>query len=67
VIVNPQSSGTIYAATSTGVMTSADGGESWMPVAGSPNFATILTFDPQNPNALYAGGGAGLFVITFGS
>jgi photosystem II stability/assembly factor-like uncharacterized protein len=67
VIVNPQSSGTIYAATSTGVMTSADGGESWMPVAGSPNFATILTFDPQNPNTLYAGGGAGLFVITLGS
>ncbi|HYL36035.1 MAG TPA: hypothetical protein VEV17_09000 [Bryobacteraceae bacterium] len=67
VIVSPQNSGTLYAGTDAGVMTSADGGQSWMPVPGSPTFTSVLALDPQNPNTLYAGGAAGLFAITFGS
>ena len=64
-IVSPQDSSVVFAATDTGVLASTDGGGSWTPIPGSPSFTQVLAFDPQDPNTLYAGGQGGLFAITF--
>lgn len=60
--INPQSSSTLYVATTVGVFKSTNGGASWTAsssgipagVGGSVNIQT-LAIDPLNPNNLYAG------------
>jgi hypothetical protein len=65
VLMDPQDSMNIYAATDAGVMRSTDGGESWMLIRGSPAFSRVLAFDSQHAGTVYAGGLGGLFSIPF--
>jgi hypothetical protein len=45
---------------------SMDGGATWnaLPTAGLSSGVSVLAFDPQNPNHLFAGTGGGVFEIT---
>jgi hypothetical protein len=63
--------GTVYATATgsqSGLFRSQDGGVTWnvLPTNGLPGGggASVLAFDPQNPNHLFAGTGAGVFEIT---
>ena len=70
--VGPQ--GTLYAQAEAGLLRSMDGGASWnaLPTAGPSSVVSVLAFDPQNPNHLFAGTGGygafggGVFEITLG-
>jgi hypothetical protein len=57
--------GTIYAGTPAGVSRSLDHGATWIPLptAGLISGIGVLAFDPQNPNHLFTGTGAGVFEI----
>ena len=58
--------GTLYAVTPVGFARSKDGGATWnaLPTAGLISGIGVLAFDPQNPNHLFTGTGAGVFEIT---
>lgn len=63
--VGPQ--GTLYARATAGLLKSMDGGATWhaLPTAGLSSGVSVLAFDPQNPNHLFAGtGGGGVLEIT---
>ena len=62
-VIDPLTSGTLYAGTYYGVFKSVDGGVSWNAVnTGLTNdFITALAIDPQMPATLYAGTGVGVF------
>jgi photosystem II stability/assembly factor-like uncharacterized protein len=65
--VGPQ--GTLYAGATAGLVRSMDGGATWnaLPTAGLSSGVSVLAFDPQNPNHLFAGtSGGGVFEITLG-
>jgi hypothetical protein len=48
----------VFAATTGGVSRSMDGGKSWSPTFSQP--VQKITFDPENPNVLYATGPTGV-------
>ena len=53
--VDPQNSGTVYAANGAGLFKSADEGMTWTGVnPGPPCCVLTLVIDPQNPTTLYA-------------
>ena len=59
--------GTLYARATAGLVRSMDGGATWnpLPTAGLSSVVSVLAFDPQNPNHLFAGtSGGGVFEIT---
>ena len=58
--------GTLYAVTPVGFARSKDSGATWnaLPTAGLISGIGVLAFDPQNPNHLFTGTGAGVFEIT---
>jgi photosystem II stability/assembly factor-like uncharacterized protein len=57
---DPQSLGTVYAATGAGLFRSADGGASWGAVnPGPPCCISTLVFDPQSDGTIYASTRAG--------
>jgi hypothetical protein len=58
--------GTIYVRALVGLVRSQNGGTDWnlLPTAGLPSPVHVLGIDPQNPNHLFAGTGAGVFEIT---
>ena len=63
--VDPQ--GRLYAGATAGLVRSIDGGATWhaLPTAGLSPVVSVLAFDPQNPNHLFAGtAGGGVFEIT---
>jgi uncharacterized protein (TIGR03437 family) len=63
-LVHPTRPQTLYAAgVAGGVWRSENGGASWSPLNDFlPNLAvSVLVFEPQNPNVLYAGTGEGVF------
>jgi photosystem II stability/assembly factor-like uncharacterized protein len=71
-LVGIDQNGTVYATATgsqSGLFRSQDGGVTWnvLPTNGLPGGggASVLAFDPQNPNRLFAGTGAGVFEITF--
>ena len=64
IAVNPQDSNIVYAATDNEVLRTTDGGENWTSMAGGPGRVHMLTFDPEDPNTIYAAGGAGLIEMT---
>ena len=55
-VIDPQNTGTVYAATGNGVFKTTDGGTSWSQAsAGLPGpFVVTLVIDPQNTSTLYA-------------
>jgi hypothetical protein len=53
----------IYAGTDTGLMMSADSGESWASVASNIGPTQLLVVNPKDQTILYAGGPGGLFEI----
>jgi photosystem II stability/assembly factor-like uncharacterized protein len=68
--IDPQNSGTVYAASQYGVFKTTDGGAHWNAIAGPtgcvhtaycPQSLASLAFDPQNPGTLYASQGGGVF------
>lgn len=61
--VSPKNPGTLYAGTSLGVITSTDGGESWLSLASDIGLIRFLVIDPKHENTLYASGSGGLFRI----
>jgi hypothetical protein len=65
VLVDPQNSSSVYAATDAGIMGSSDGGESWMLIPGSPAFTRVLALDSHSPGILYGGGLGGFFSVPF--
>src|SRR5260370_1344160 len=58
IAIEPQNSGTVYAATGAGLFKSADSGASWSAVkSGLENYPfSALAIDPQNPDTIYAAG-----------
>jgi photosystem II stability/assembly factor-like uncharacterized protein len=58
--------GTLYAGTPAGIARSPDRGATWnvLPTAGLLSGIGVLAFDPQDPNHLFTGTGAGVFEIT---
>ena len=67
IVVNPAKPLTIDAATDAGVMTSTDGGGSWVPLNSNIGAIHFLLVDPKNQSTLYAGGPGGLFQISTSS
>ena len=59
--IEPRSD-TLYAALSGGLFRSTDGGATWIP---SGTLTGKLSFDPVDPNTVYAATGSGIYVITF--
>jgi photosystem II stability/assembly factor-like uncharacterized protein len=57
--IDPVTTTTIYAGTSSGVSKSIDGGASWQ--AASPTRVRALAIDPLTPTTLYAATGTGVF------
>src|SRR5438045_4091659 len=57
-VIDPQNTRTVYAATGSGVFKTTDGGASWSQAsAGLPGpFVVTLVIDPQNTSTLYAWG-----------
>jgi photosystem II stability/assembly factor-like uncharacterized protein len=54
VAVDPQNSGTVYAATGSGLFQSGDSGASWSALSpGPPSSISTLVIDPQTPSNLY--------------
>jgi photosystem II stability/assembly factor-like uncharacterized protein len=65
--VDPTSTSSIYAGTSSGVFRSSNGGGSWSALNdGLPEYTFIysLAFDPTSPSTLYAGTQTGAYKIT---
>jgi photosystem II stability/assembly factor-like uncharacterized protein len=58
--------GTLYSQATAGLVRSMDGGATWnvLPTAGLSSGVSVLAFDPQNPNHLFAGTYGGVFEIT---
>ena len=54
--IDPQTPGTVYAATGSGVFKSTDGGASWSAANSGLTFTSVnaLVIDPQNSSTLYA-------------
>ena len=67
-IIGIDQQGTIYARAPVGLVRSQDGGANWSPLPAiglpSPVHVLAIAIDPQNPNHLFAGTGAGVFEIT---
>ena len=64
VVFNPLDSATIYAATTTGIFRSRDGGRSWnerMKGMIEVSFVVCLAVDPERPNVMYAGTSGGVY------
>jgi len=64
IIVDPTNAGTLYAAGTSGVFKSTDGGNLWRltgqsSVSTSPRGASTVAVDPSNPLTLYAGASQG--------
>ena len=57
--------GTLFAATSTAFVRTADGGDTWRPVSTGPA-ATVLAVDPTNDLVLYGAAGDGVYRSTDG-
>ena len=54
--VDPSNADVLWVATSSGVVTTVDGGQTWsQPHPGLPNITRALTFDPFDSQILYAG------------
>jgi photosystem II stability/assembly factor-like uncharacterized protein len=54
IAVDPQTSGTVYAATGAGLFLSGDGGASWTALnPGPPCCISTLVIDPQTPSTIY--------------
>ncbi len=64
IVVDPQRPQTLYAAHTSGVYISGNGGSTWHPLNGGlPDAPWLLALDPRNPRKLYAGTrGNGLYV-----
>jgi photosystem II stability/assembly factor-like uncharacterized protein len=62
IALDPKNSATIYAGTDLGVITSANGGESWMLLTSATGSTQLLI--PAPDSTLYAGGPGGLFAIS---
>jgi len=68
-VIDPDTTSTLYAATDGGVYKSTDSGAHWDPVnTGLTNTVVLsLVIDPDNPEILYAGtNGGGVFITTNG-
>jgi photosystem II stability/assembly factor-like uncharacterized protein len=61
VILHPDSSQKVYAATSSGVYMSVDEAENWQGLWEGVD-ANFLLFDPQNPSTVYLGADDGIYV-----
>jgi len=64
IVFNPVRTQTLYAATTTGIFKSQDGGHQWteqMRGMTEINFVVSLAIDPQRPNLLYAGTSGGVY------
>jgi len=70
IFVDPADSNVLYLASSTGVYTSADGGQNWTPATGIGGDSRALVLDltsPPNARILHAGvDGSGVFLSTDG-
>src|SRR5438876_10730997 len=54
IAIDPQNSGTVYAATGAGLFKSGDSGASWSALnPGPPCCISTLVIDPQTPGAIY--------------
>ena len=65
-LIGVDQQGTVYARAPVGLVRSQNGGANWIPLpaTGLPSPVQALAIDPQNPNHLFAGTGAGVFEIT---
>src|SRR5215470_5483588 len=55
IAIDPQNSGTVYAATGAGLFQSGDSGASWSALKpGPPCCVSTLVIDPQTPSTIYA-------------
>jgi hypothetical protein len=55
IAIDPQNSGTVYAATGAGLFRTADSGASWSALKpGPPCCISTLVIDPQTPTTIYA-------------
>src|SRR5262245_9628838 len=61
IVVDPQDSSTVYAASSTGVFKSSDGGTTWRYGGLTGWVVTGLAIDPERPATIYAWGPGDLF------
>lgn len=63
VVIQPQNTNTIYAATTRGLFKSINGGNSWNKLGESlfEGYVSTLALDPDSPNTLYAGTSKGMF------
>jgi photosystem II stability/assembly factor-like uncharacterized protein len=66
VVIHPQDSDTLYAATNAGIFKSTDGTTTWSPA--NSGLSTFLVrrpvIDPQTPNTLYAATDGGIYRST---
>lgn len=65
---DPSNSKTVYAASTLGLLKSADGGESWVTFGNAGVSFSTLMVDPSSPSTLYAGNqtGSGIYRSTDG-
>lgn len=54
IVIDPQNSSTLYAATGEGVMKSRDGGQTWAPSGLAGSHIEALVIDPRTPSTLFA-------------
>ncbi len=67
--IDPSSSNTLYATTTTGIQKSTDGGSTWSPAgSGLPSAQTLKTvvIDPKTPSNLYLAATAAIYKSTNG-
>jgi photosystem II stability/assembly factor-like uncharacterized protein len=64
-VIDPQNSGTLYAAANCGIYKTTDGAASWNAINSglnpSKNCIGSLAIDFRNPGTLFAGGSGGMF------
>jgi len=61
IIIDPQKTSILLAATSAGIYRSTNSGGSWTKTSSSTGFYKDIVFKPHNPNVVYATAGGGFF------